>query len=580
MNYVIALALLTEAASYAQVPTPEIVMSPDSAHVAAGMKTAFAGLEEAIAAAPPGSTILIPSTYREVAVAATHTIPASKKDLKIQCAHGSAFQLGASGVAVFTIDGTSGVTIDGCTFDGQYSQHSYTGTAAIVSRGARFLTITNCLFQNIYGRGVRESTSLSVADISHNRFLNFGNGKVATNGGYEGITLNNSNHVNIEDNYFENFTSDDPIHLFNTTGPAGGGSARIVGNKGTGMARIAIEVQGAFWAHVDILNNSFDTWTQEGGMCISTGLAFQIRDARVSTAVGEIVDGNYCIQPAGKAVIRGLGLEMLGDDQVVANNTIAGPWSVGIVIGGKNQRVSRNTINGPTDHGIVVNPNYVVTGARITENTIYEPKADCINVAAADAAGDVISTNECSRTPGHWVGDSNVKFVHIALSTSSAPALMEDNLLTLEAAQTAGNFTWLGAFTLTGNAPGTAFRNNTIWNKNATAIGTGYWTNANFFNGTSITGGRNINLANIGTYPSNATITYRDNESLPGTGSTPATDWTITPTNFADLGAPRNGSRNYCSDCAIRPDNTCAGGGKGAEASRVNGEWVCFAKSN
>ena len=48
---------------------------------------------------------------------------------------------------------------------------------------------------------------------------------------------------------------------------------------------------------------------------------------------------------------------------------------------------------------------------------------------------------------------------------------------------------------------------------------------------------------------------------------------TITPTNFANLGTPQNGTFLYCVDCVIA--NPCAGSGTGALAKRLNGIWVC-----
>jgi hypothetical protein len=44
-------------------------------------------------------------------------------------------------------------------------------------------------------------------------------------------------------------------------------------------------------------------------------------------------------------------------------------------------------------------------------------------------------------------------------------------------------------------------------------------------------------------------------------------------TTFAALGAPANGTVNYCSDCTIA--SPCAGAGTGAIAKRLNGAWIC-----
>lgn len=39
-----------------------------------------------------------------------------------------------------------------------------------------------------------------------------------------------------------------------------------------------------------------------------------------------------------------------------------------------------------------------------------------------------------------------------------------------------------------------------------------------------------------------------------------------------------DGHITYCSDCAVpsTPGQKCAAGGKGAEAHRIRGQWVCF----
>jgi hypothetical protein len=48
---------------------------------------------------------------------------------------------------------------------------------------------------------------------------------------------------------------------------------------------------------------------------------------------------------------------------------------------------------------------------------------------------------------------------------------------------------------------------------------------------------------------------------------------TITPTLFANLGTPANGTLYFCPDCTVA--NPCAGSGTGALAKRLNGVWVC-----
>jgi hypothetical protein len=54
---------------------------------------------------------------------------------------------------------------------------------------------------------------------------------------------------------------------------------------------------------------------------------------------------------------------------------------------------------------------------------------------------------------------------------------------------------------------------------------------------------------------------------------------------FSQLGAQKNGSFTYCSDCTVRTPSSCStanpsacvcsGGGAGAFAKRINGAWLC-----
>jgi hypothetical protein len=53
----------------------------------------------------------------------------------------------------------------------------------------------------------------------------------------------------------------------------------------------------------------------------------------------------------------------------------------------------------------------------------------------------------------------------------------------------------------------------------------------------------------------------------------------VTGVAFADLGTPAAGAFTYCSDCqptTVGTDNTCANGGTGAFAFRLNSVWKCF----
>lgn len=76
---------------------------------------------------------------------------------------------------------------------------------------------------------------------------------------------------------------------------------------------------------------------------------------------------------------------------------------------------------------------------------------------------------------------------------------------------------------------------------------------------------------------------YADSGLTPGSTYTPTLRWQMpltggltnfTGTVFASLGAPRNGTIIYCSNCA-NASNPCAASGSGAFAKRLNGAWDC-----
>jgi hypothetical protein len=72
-------------------------------------------------------------------------------------------------------------------------------------------------------------------------------------------------------------------------------------------------------------------------------------------------------------------------------------------------------------------------------------------------------------------------------------------------------------------------------------------------------------------------------------GGTPAKTWTFDDdgnlqsegVTFANL-TGNNGALVFCSNCQVTSgaDNTCASGGTGALAARLNGVWRCFAAQN
>jgi hypothetical protein len=76
-----------------------------------------------------------------------------------------------------------------------------------------------------------------------------------------------------------------------------------------------------------------------------------------------------------------------------------------------------------------------------------------------------------------------------------------------------------------------------------------------------------------GNFYANTTFPPDATASSIGPQGVSATTLSISPTVFAHLGTPANGTFVYCPDCTIT--NPCASGGTGALAKRLNGIWIC-----
>lgn len=90
-----------------------------------------------------------------------------------------------------------------------------------------------------------------------------------------------------------------------------------------------------------------------------------------------------------------------------------------------------------------------------------------------------------------------------------------------------------------------------------------------FFQESDNTGGN----GNLAKYDANGKVTDGPSSTTPSFIKT-----TLTGSAFAGLGAPANGTEQYCSDCQVTSgaDNTCTNGGTGAMAFRINGAWKCL----
>ncbi len=594
-----------------QPPQSGVLLYPGSG--SPGTASAFPTLRAAIAAAPADATITVPPAWSET-VTASYVITHS---ITILAGAGATIRLGASNTAAFTASGVDNVTISGLTFDGQRKEHAWTGCLAIQARGIKRLEISHAQFRN-FGlcRGVYAAQS--TVFIHDSRFSDFGNGQVLVNGGAEGILIRDpvasSTLSNLE---FDTFSSDNPIHIFGDTS-AGMGNVSLSGIHTSNTWRNSVEIQGVLLGRIEVTHSILENLRSANYFCLTGSTMNKAGALPESLDLGVLIDGVVCRQ--GPYVRNGIGIEFFSDYGTIANSQVTG-FADSISFGGHDFRITDNTFIAPNSACIVENYTYRVDHALIDGNTCVNPRANGIVLGSGgspgDAAGDRVTDNHISRTPGFWPDDSaNPDYCSIALAKATSPVRIVGNELVLSAAPVPGSFAWKGGICHSLNTPGNTYSGNTFLNETTSPFGTAFWESGPAFEQEEIDTNRYINLASIGNYPATAHIGYHGNRSLAITAlpwddtrvypagelvtaggavfaaaarntkqappdpmywspvkSSPATDWTVTPVSFKNLGGALNGTSNYCSDCKVS-GGSVSGGGTGAWVVLVNGTWT------
>jgi hypothetical protein len=315
-----------------------------------------AALQRAVNSAPGGSTLCFPAgTYR------TSGSVNLKGNVTYFGANASAEVGPGGGGVVFTTDtGASGLTLEGLVLNGGGLQ---------LGDNTQGTLIDHCTFENMTGGpNAIHCNSSSHLQITNNLFQNLQAPASSSNpddyAGYEAIFPYNSDALVITGNTFSHFGEGAHIiwqepgsaGITNWTGPY------IANNVATGQERMWMEIQ-TFCDWQDnipcIVHNTLIENNSVSHPDVAYWGTFAI-SAAIGNSVGTVVRNNF-LAADNPTVIGwyGYGIEMIGTDMSVLNNTLEGPWgggNTGVVVcynTGTVATVGGNSFcgNGPTPIG-------------------------------------------------------------------------------------------------------------------------------------------------------------------------------------------------------------------------------------
>jgi parallel beta-helix repeat protein len=355
---------------------------------------------------------------------------------------------------------------------------------------ARMIVIDNCDFRNVpaaavfpANEAITSTWGLVDSTIQNCRFNNVGGG----------ISLTTVQNLSVINNSFLNVILHDAIYIAPSPAPfASGDNVRIVGNTGSNIARIGIELfrpdpsNGSVMTAPLIANNSFSNWTGVEGMGIS-----------VTVGDGAVIRGNTVFN-AGP--VQPTGIEVIVANAQVQDNSITGQFSGGIaVVGTAAPNITGNMINAVADTGIILgcdnarkrcaSRNSVISG-----NTIVNARLAGIRLDN-DWSDSIISGNTVTRTAGFWPDDNQIDFSGIHQSPAPGPGIIDSNTIVQDSATWPAGF-WFSGIRLNSSMAGSSITNNMVRSATGVPFGSGLIDNTgSAMAGWNIAGNIYINTA-------------------------------------------------------------------------------------
>jgi parallel beta-helix repeat protein len=309
-----------------------------------------------------------------------------------------------------------------------------------------------------------------------------------------GIWFTTVENLSILSNTFVNVTQGDAIYIAPNPAPfPNGDNLKIIGNSGSNMAGIAIELfrpdppNGSLLNAPVIQNNSFSNWTGSNGMGLS-----------ITHGDGAIISGNRITNVTGPN--QWTGIEVIVAGAQVTDNVVTGGFAEGIAtIGRPNDLIANNRITGMSDSGIIFvcdaprgrcsGMNSVVSG-----NTIVNAQYTGIKLDN-DWSNSLISRNTITRTAGFWQNDANSWFIGIHQSPAPGPGVIDSNTIIQDATTWPSGF-WFAGVRLNSSMPGSSSTNNVVRSLTTVPFGSGIIDNT----GSATVGWNLSGNINIGTY--------------------------------------------------------------------------------
>jgi parallel beta-helix repeat protein len=389
---------------------------------------------------------------------------------------------------IFEISEQSNIHITGLVLD------SNNVGGAVIAQGfapAQNIQIDNTEFRDVSWVATFPSNIAVVSTwgiinstIQNNRFVN-----VAA-----GIWFTTVGNLNILNNSFTDVTQGDAIYIApNPAGFPNGNNLKIIGNSGTNMARIAIELfrpdpsNGSVLIAPVIQNNSFSNWTGSGGMGLS-----------ITHGDGALISGNRISNVAG--LYQTTAIEVIVSGAQITDNNLTGGFAEGIaIIGQTNSLIANNRISNMSDNGIILarDPGRGLlagNNSTITGNTVVNAQFVGIKLDS-DWSGSLVARNTITRTAGFWPQDASSWFSGIHQSPAPGIGVIDSNVVVQDATTWPWGF-WFGGVRLNGSMPGSSVTNNVVRSMTTVPFGSGILDNT----GSATVGWTISGNVNVGTY--------------------------------------------------------------------------------
>jgi hypothetical protein len=566
------------------------------------LATSYASLSAALGTISSGQTLTVPKGTYSIGTG----ISVGTANLTLQCQPGAVIEAAASNITLIAATAANFV-VDGCTFDGQLSQSSFSGLKLISGSAAGFL-VRNSIFQNTSGSGiVATAGDIDVENVRLNGVGNNGTRAAALALGTTGSGLTNIVLRNVSCDS----PTDDCAHILtqNSADPLTGGTVTnlsIQGFHATNLGFYGVEIQGPAFGVVNIADVSCSNFLLAGTGCISGLGGGCSQTAGTPTGSGcaqqVTISGIQSNQPPG-SIVAGIPLEIYADNATVTGLSAVGPHLDLALFGGNGIHFQGFTYGQAGQEGAESNQTifkcngsfYSCNGTVIEDGTIYESYNGTIFSVQGANPGltDQVIIRDLTeyRTPGIYGSDDTNHVVAMLAPSAVGGTITYKNInLVLNAAGSIPTgFNAYAFFAVT--AFPSVLDGVTLTNLNAAPLGKLIVENCGqCFSGSTVRNSRVTN-AQASSINQADVIDYADNLCLQGTNTNacgaaggPGVDFTITniPLTYSQLenAAGNTGNTHNITDGSVATwGSSVSGGGANAVGLRSNGSaWTVFAK--